>query len=188
MIAIIAAIANENERHAIEQIFERYYPRMKAVAQSILHNEQDAEDAAMNTIGYMCHHPERFLDYTSKNTVSLVFMCLKNEAIDMYRKKQRQMDHTAFMDDDSSIEQIPDVDQSVVDIVISRENCDMLMQAIDQLDDMYKIPILLRYNHQMRNTEIAEFLHIDVNMVNGRLFRAKKKLAKKLAEMGYTHE
>ncbi len=189
MLPMIAAIENDREQEAIEHIFEQYYPRMKAIAINILGNEPDAEDAAMNAVAYMCRHPELFLDYTSKKTISLIYLCARHAAIDIYRKNQLRSKHIVFPDEESMFfEQIPDTDPSIVEIVISRDNQDLVMRAIDQLDEMYRTPILLHYNHQLRNTEIAELLHMDVNKVNGRIFRAKKMLGKILTEMGYTYE
>ncbi len=186
MIAIIAAITNEVERDAVEKIFDQYYPRMKALTKRILHKEQDAEDAAMNAISCICQHSERFVDYNSPKIISLIMICARNEALSIYRKNKCKNEHSVFMDEEENVlEQIPDSDMSVPDIIISQENCALIMRAVEQLDDKYKIPILLRYNHQMRNTEIADFLHIEANTVNGRLFRAKSIMIKKLSEMGY---
>ncbi len=189
MLAIIEAIVNDMEKNAIEHIFEQYYPRMKMLAMKILHNEYDAEDAAMDAMSYMCQHAEHFLDYTSSRTVSLIFLCVRSAAVDLYRRKKCRNEHTVYCDEDEHfIENIPDDGLSVIDIIITRENRELLIRAIGTLNDMYQIPILLRYNHQMRNTEIAELLHIDVNTVNGRIFRAKIQLKKCLKEMGYTYE
>ncbi len=190
MIALIAAISDEREQRAIEYLFEQYFPHAKRMAMGILHNEQDAEDAAMNAIAYMCHHSEDIVDYPYNKAASLFFMRVKCESIDMYRRNKRRNRHEAYFDsDDSPLEQIPDGDPSIEEIVVSRENREILMRAIAQLNDIYRIPILLRYNYQMKNTEIAEFVHADVNTVNGRFFRGKKQLEKILMEMGYnTHE
>ncbi len=189
MTLIIATVANDQEREAITWIFERHYARMKSIAMSILHNELDAEDAAMNAITQICKQPELFLDYKSPKTASLVFLSARHEAIDLYRKNERRRAHVVLLDEETTFfEQIPDDEPSFLDIIVSRENCDILFRIIDQLDDMYRIPILLRYYHQMRNTEIADLLHIEVNMVNCRLFRAKHMVIKHLKEMGYTHE
>ncbi len=189
MLPIIAALPNEQERDAIGAIFEKEYPRMKSLAMSILHNEQDAEDAAMNAVTYMCQHADLFIDYPSRDTISLVFLCVKRASIDLYRKNEYRCKHVVLTDNDSGFfEQIPDNEPSFADMVISQENLALLVRAIDRLEDMYRIPILLRYHHRMRNTEIAEMLHIDANMVNARIFRAKKQLEKILMEMGYTHE
>ena len=36
---------------------------MQSVAYSILNNKQDAEDAAMETMEYICEHADDFVDY-----------------------------------------------------------------------------------------------------------------------------
>ncbi len=186
MIAIILAIQNDDERHAIGCLFQAYFPRMKALAFDILKNEHDAEDAAMNAVAYMCEHPKRFLDYTSDKTVSLVFLCVKHHAIDLYRRNQLHRDTFISMEEENLDAVLSSTELLPGELAVSEENRRMLVRAIRALDAMYQVPIVLKYTHRMRNIEIAEFLHIPPNMVNGRLHRAKKKLAETMQEMGYT--
>lgn len=189
LLLLIQEISNDEECDAITQIFNLYYPRMKNVAYDVLRNPQDAEDAAMNAIKYMCRHPGMFVEYKSPQTISLIMLCTKTSAIDMFRTNRRRSQFIFSLDgvDEETrniIEEIPDPDIPS-EIIISQENREMLSEAIDSLDEIYRTPILLRYNHQMKNTEIAELLNIDVNKVNNRIFRAKKILGQKIKDLGY---
>lgn len=186
ILTIIQTIENETERDAITAIFNEHFPKMLAVAYDILKNKQDAEDAAMNAMKYMCEHPENFTDYMSKKAINLVFLCTKSAAIDIYRKNQRRS--KLLISYESWIEETSPDDYETPDlftnILINQETKQALAEAIEKLDDMYKFPIVLKYNYQMKNHEIADLLHIDVNTVNGRIFRAKKILQQKLKDAG----
>ncbi len=185
MLAIILAIQNETERNAIAEIYRLHYERMKFVALGILHNSQDAEDAAMNALTYMCVNPRPFVNYQSSQTTSLVFLCVKQHAIDLYRQNQLRRRIFSSLEPEEAEAILASDEPSLDEIAISSENRDMLARAIGSLEPMYQIPILLKYVHQMHNTEIASFMHIEPNTVNGRLFRAKKKLAVAMREQGY---
>ncbi len=189
MIAFLAAIKSEIERDAMGELFKHYYPQMKGVAYGILRNPQDAEDAAMNAVAYICNHCELFMDYTSHATSNLIFICTRSAAIDMYRKNKHKRETILYPDDEYLFfDQIPDDCPSIVDIVISQETRHMMERAIGALEDQYRIPIVLHYCYQMRNVDIAEMMHIDANTVNGRIFRAKKMLKQIVQQMGYKHE
>ena len=79
-------------------------------------------------------------------------------------------------------------DDTILNIIINEETKSALAKALDELDEMYKIPIMLKYYHQMKNIEIAKMMHLDVNMVNARIFRAKKILQRKMEELGYKND
>lgn len=61
----------------------------------------------------------------------------------------------------------------------------MVRNAINQLDDMYRDIVLMKYFYHKRNLDIAEILGIESSQVNGRLFRAKKMLREILGEEAY---
>lgn len=186
ILELIQIIENDDERNAINELFNAYFPKMQSVAYGILNNKYDAEDAAMETMKYICEHSENFLDYKNPRTIGLIFICVKSISIDIYRRKQRGNKLFASTDNFySSYVDVEEEEQSLSDIIICEENRELINKALDQLDDMYKIPMLLKYNYQMKNKDISKLLNVDVNTVNGRIFRAKKLLKEKLQVLGY---
>lgn len=183
IIELMQIIQNDDERNAVNEIFQKYFPKMQTVAYNILNNKQDAEDAAMDVMKYICEHAENFVDYKSQNTISFIFICVKNNAINIYRKNRRKSEVFISADyTDIDYEEYIQEDKSLFEISINEENKDALSKAIDELDDMYKTPILLKYNYQMKNKDIAKVLDIDTNTVNGRIFRAKKLLKENIKD------
>ena len=80
---------------------------------------------------------------------------------------------------------IVDEDADVQRIVIDNETTEIVSEAVDKLDDMYRDPIIMKYYYHMRNVDIAQVLNIDSNKVNGRIFRAKQKLKEILGTEAY---
>lgn len=181
ILELMQVIETDDERYAVNEIFQKYFPKMESVAYSILNNKQDAEDAAMEVMKYICEHAEDFVDYKSKKTISLIFVCVRSKAINIYRRNQRKSEMFSSGEDIECIcDENTTEDSSLFDISVTEENKDALAKAINELDDMYKIPILLKYNRHMKNIDIARMLGVDTNTVNGRIFRAKKILKEKL--------
>ena len=186
ILELIQIIENDDERNAVNELFNTYFPKMQSVAYSILNNKQDAEDAAMETMEYICEHADDFVDYKNPKTVGLLFICLKSVAIDMYRKNRKNNELFICTDHfEGNWQSVFEEDQDLSDIMISQETNEIVTQALDQLEDMYKIPILLKYSHQMRNKDIANLLKLDTNTVNGRIFRAKKLIKENMYALGY---
>ena len=184
--AFLQIIETDEERAVVNEIFNTYFPHLQSKAFDILHNKQDAEDAAMSTMEFVCENPDRFMNPQDPHTVGFLFMCQKSIAIDMYRKNKRKNNLFICTDHfEGDIQELFEEDMSLSDIMILQETKAIVSKALDQLEDMYKIPILLKYNHQMRNKDIAALLKIDINTVNGRIFRAKKLIKENLHSLGY---
>ena len=164
IIELMQIIQTDDERVAVNEIFEKYFPKMESMAYSILNNKQDAEDAAMDVMKYICEHAEDFVDYKSNKTISLIFICIRNKAINIYRKNQRTSEIFSISEDiDYFCNEYTLEDRSLFDISVTEENKDALAKAINELDEMYKLPILMKYNQQMKNIDIAKLLNLDIN-------------------------
>jgi RNA polymerase sigma-70 factor (ECF subfamily) len=60
--------------------------------------------------------------------------------------------------------------------IIDRETATALWRAVDQLPDVHRLPVLLRYREGFSYEEIAEALGIQLGTVKSRLYNAHKKL------------
>lgn len=185
--AILMSISNEEQRNAISAIYEKYYNQMVRVANSILNNINDAEDAVMDTFRKMCEKPELFEDYTKKEVIGLIFICTKNTAKDYYRKNKHKDITFSQLEKYSEKEAenlFSDPNEDLDALIVSKETAETIGKAIDDLGETYRDIVLLKYVNQMRNTDIAVLLSLDVTTVNNRLFRAKNILHDKLIKQG----
>lgn len=57
-----------------------------------------------------------------------------------------------------------------------------LKEALDALPDVWRLPLLLKYMEGMTEKEAARTLNITQGVLKGRLYRARKALAKRLQE------
>ncbi len=186
----ILAIENEEERSIMAKIFEDNYALMKERANQILKNEADAEDAAMDALAYMCDHAEKFLEYPSKKTLSLIFLCNKHKAYDIYRKKSLRNQTFSSCDETDEETDLPlidlrDPEPLPIETVIRDETNGMMKEALEQLEWKYQVSLKLRYFQEMKNIEIAEMMGVTPNTVNGYIHTGKALLGKKMKELGY---
>lgn len=76
------------EKIRFEQIYLKYRDTMFHVADSILHNEQDAEDAVHNAFLRIIKKFSRFQNTPAKDLAPQVVVIARNEAISLQRKKK----------------------------------------------------------------------------------------------------
>lgn len=114
---------------------------------------------------------------------------LRNAFINEFRRTQRRPPSVEFeeVQDRSVFESVAGVDPegSFFERVIDAE----VIQSIDQLPDEFRIPLVLSDLEGLSYQEISDIMEIPVGTVKSRLFRARKRLQKRLysyaREMGY---
>ena len=153
------------------ELCRRYYPSLVAVADSILLDHHLAEDAAQEALAAACRQlpklkkPERFGPWT-------VAIC-RNVAKDMLRGLQRQRKPVEVCrGHDCDGEQ--DDDQKAI-----------LADALQKLPQHLREVLYLRFYNEMSYRQMAKVLGATEQVIDGRIRRAKKKLAVCLKKAGF---
>lgn len=76
------------EKVRLEEIYLKYRGAMFRVADSVLHNDQDAEDAVHNAFLRIIKKFSRFQNTAAKDLAPQVIVIARNEAISLQRKKK----------------------------------------------------------------------------------------------------
>lgn len=79
-------IDSEDDREKFEIIYHEYRKRMFSVAYSILHNNEDAEDAVHETFIRIAKNMKAIDDPRSQKTSAYVITAAKNNAINLFNK------------------------------------------------------------------------------------------------------
>jgi RNA polymerase sigma-70 factor (ECF subfamily) len=152
------------------ELCRRYYYSLVAVADSILLDHHLAEDAAQEALAAACRQlpklkkPERFGPW-------IVAIC-RNVAKDMLRDLQRQQKPVeACRGNRCDSEQ--DDDQSV-----------FLAEALQRLPQHLREVLFLRFYNEMSYRQMSKVLGATEQMIDGRIRRAKKKIAIYLKRKG----
>lgn len=151
------------------ELCRQYYPAMVAIAYAVLSDHQLAEDAVQESFARALVNLRR-LRNKSRFAPWLAAIC-RNVAKDMVATKAK---HISAED----LSQVADKNDNDV-------NHDAIRRAIKQLPDDVKELIMLRYCHNLSYEQIAPILRISPAAINGRLTRAKRKIADYLRKNGF---
>jgi RNA polymerase sigma-70 factor (ECF subfamily) len=149
------------------RLCEHYYSPLVAVAYSVLGDHQLAEDAAQEAFARGLMNLGRLND-AGKFAPWLAQIC-RNVAADMARTRRRVADTFS----PEALDERPD--ERAVQAV---------RQAIDRLPASMKEVVILRYYNNCSYEQIAAVLGLTKMTINGRLTRAKRKLAEHLRRCG----
>lgn len=170
MLIYLQMIETDADKSKFEQVYLKYRSIMFYVANQILHNDQDAEDAVHQAFLSIAENISKISEAVCPKTQSYVVIIAENKAIDLYRKNTRRKT-VAYT------EEIPDL------MVESNESGD-LADAILRLPPRYREVLLLRYDNGYTNEETAKLLGLSLAAERKLDQRAKSRLRELLKEEG----
>ena len=137
-----------------------------------------AQDAVQETFLALTHHIDKVGCVESAATRNFLATIVKNKATDLWRKRQGIMEEK-----EASPKQEAEVfGEDVLDQYLVKESYERILQAIQKLDEIYRVVFEFKYLHELSDREIADLLGVTPKVVNVRIFRARKKLQNLLRE------
>lgn len=123
----------------------------------------------------------RFLhQFNQDRFTTWLYKITLNTARDYYRKEHRERDKQQKVSDHTTITALDSAETQVLLFEEDRE----LHMAILQLDEKYRLPLVLYYFQDLSYQQIADVLNISLSVVKTRLHRAKDGLKKAMDNNG----
>ena len=162
MIIYLQTIADPGDKSKFEYVYLTYRAFMFYIANGILHNAQDAEDAVHNAFLSIAKNIEKIGDPASLKTKGYISIITERKAIDLYRERKK------YESDELAEEEVG------ISFPLPEEHG--LGWCISKLPPRYRQVILLKYSHGYSTKEIAEILCISSAAASKLDQRAKKRL------------
>lgn len=169
----LAMIEDAQERDKFQQIYDAYRQTMFHVAFDILKDAYLAEDAVHEAFLRIISVLPKINDVICPQTRAFIVVIIKNVAINMYNQRKKQSSISL----DELEEFLPDdklVDESYFETV----GFELLVESIQQLPEIYKLPLYLIATQDLSIKEIAQTLKLSTEAVKKRLQRARPLLKK----------
>ncbi|MDO4314855.1 MAG: sigma-70 family RNA polymerase sigma factor [Oscillospiraceae bacterium] len=173
MLIYTQMLDTPEDRSKFELIYRMYRGLMFHVANRILNNEHDAEDAVQQAFFAVLKNLDKFSEAGCPKSKSLIVTIVERKAIDLYRVKQRQ----AAVPLEEEYINVPSA--SEVDAIPDRT---VLAKAMAMLPTRYRELLFLKYDNGYSEREIAAMCSMTEANVNKTIQRAKKKLESILEE------
>jgi RNA polymerase sigma factor (sigma-70 family) len=156
-----------------EQLVQLYYPYLVRLVQSIVHDLAEAEDIVKETFIAALLTIDNETD--SINYKSWLSKIAVNKARDLLRRRKvRHRWQMLWRGRAHSHGRLPE------DNAAHNETAQKLWLAVASLNEKHRLPIILRYGHNLAIKEIADLLEIEEGTVHSRLHNAQKQLARML--------
>lgn len=161
--------ACDGDTDSFTELCRRYYPAMVAIAHSIIGDRHLAEDAAQQAFAKAVRKLPQ-LKNKNKFAFWLAVIC-RNITLDLTRREK-----TLYATDDLSTIAAKSHENGTTEAV---------REALNKLSAPAREVIFLRFYDCMTYEQISAVLGISEQAINGRLRRAKKKMANYLRRNGF---
>jgi RNA polymerase sigma-70 factor (ECF subfamily) len=164
---------------ALESLVREYYAYIRRLALTILDDGRaeaaaDAEDAAQET--FITAH-RSLAGFRGRSSLKTWLTSIAVNACRARLRKRRI--HQALQSTLHGLQRSPRL-ASPEEAALQNEAHRRLWRAVDSLDEKHRLPMILRYVHELSVAEIAESLGTNQGTVHSRLHYARKELLDRL--------
>ena len=168
---LLASIAS-GDRVAFDQLYRRYYPRLRDFIGRLMQHKPEAIDEVLNDTMYVVWTKSDTFRHQSRLS-TWIFGIAYRKTMKFFEKESR-----------SRLEQMPDdwvrsLDDAS-DMASSQQLNDSLKKALDKLSPSHRSVVELTFEYGYSYSEIAEIMGCPENTVKTRMFHARDRLRKTL--------
>ena len=171
----------------MDVLIERYKTDLYTLCEKLTRDPSEADDLFQDTWMNVVKNLRKYSpDYGFKTW--LYSVCV-NRYRDLYRRRKRwwrritRMPSWERSQDEPMEFRSPDPDPE--ETMVSEERKGAIREAIDRLEEMFRLPILLHYFQELSMVEIGEILGIAPGTVKSRLSRGREKLKSEMEGSGH---
>jgi len=188
--ALVAAVRS-GDRGALEQLLRRHHDRLHLLCRRLCRDRGDAEDATQNALIAIVRGLDRYDGRAEFSTWA--YRVTSNACMDELRRRSRRPVPAATASEDHVADLFGSAGparahaEDPADLAVRSEERGRLQDALDQLDESFRAPVVLRDVADMDYAEIAEILGLAPGTVRSRISRGRAKLAQ-ILELGNQDE
>jgi len=154
-----------------EKLVEDFYLPLYRFALSLSRNESDAADLVQQTFFLWASKGHQLRDAAKVKT--WLFTSLYREFLGRKRHQDRFVESEL---NEATLE------QQIPASAVSELDGNIVVQALFELDELYRAPLTLFYLQQLSYKEIAETLDVPIGTVMSRISRGKDQLRRSLSD------
>ncbi|PDW01971.1 RNA polymerase sigma factor [Candidatus Viridilinea mediisalina] len=173
-------LAQQGDQHALTQLVLGQQHYVYSIAMSVLKNPEDAADLSQEAFIRLFRALPQY-NGESRFTTWL-YRLVVNLCRDELRRRGRQVPIMPPNPDEEQSDQMASVADEdrwsdPAQALASRELRNQVRQALEQLEEHYRLVLALYYFEDMRYTDISDVLDIPLNTVKSHIRRGKERLA-----------
>ena len=169
-------LSQAGDRDAFAKLVAAYQGPVYNLCYRMLGTGPDAEDATQET--FVRVYSKLHTYQADKKLSSWVLSIASHYCIDRLRRRHGD---ALSLDDEGLATVLPSRQTGPEESALRNEVRDEVQAAVDRLDPAYRVPLVLRYWHDLSYNEIADVMGLTVQAVKSRLHRARLQMIEEAA-------
>jgi len=172
LISLLNLVDEENQEKFTD-VYKTYKNLMFSIAKNYINDDEYAEDCVLDAFIDIGMHFYQVGDVLSSRTRNYVSVIVKTAAMKKFNKESRSIPV-----DEIEIDEIYKDYKftNTEDEFFRNQTTKNVHKAINQLEDMYKFPILLKNIYGYKSKDIAKLTGLSDDVVRKRISYAKQKI------------
>jgi RNA polymerase sigma-70 factor, ECF subfamily len=170
---------------ALDDLMARHAPKLVNYLVRSLQNDEDAADLAQETFVRVFQNHAKF--NPKRRFATWLYAIATNLVKDRYRHRSRHpqvsLDAENEAAGESFRENVPEQKPTPSESLQGAERAEAVRQAVGQLPEELRAPLILSEYEELSHAEIGEILECSTKAVETRLYRARIQLCEKLARL-----
>jgi RNA polymerase sigma-70 factor (ECF subfamily) len=172
------------DRQLFAELYEATYAHLINYAKGIVHNDHDAEEIVHDAYVRFAGHFDKYKRKERKMLYGLLLVITRNLSIDLCKKNKRRGDVLVDFNEYAAGIEADELQGVIEDDIVRRSTLESVRNAVAELKQGDRDVIILKYYHELSNSEIGELLSLKTKNVEVRLRRARKRLRDILEKNG----
>ncbi len=168
--------AQAGDRQAFARLVAAYQGPVYNLCYRMLGSAPEAEDAAQET--FVRVYGKLHTYEQDKKLSSWILSIASHYCIDRLRRRHGD---ALSLDDEEVATVLPARQAGPEESALRNEERDEVQAAVNRLEPAYRVPLILRYWHDLSYNEIAEVMGLTVQAVKSRLHRARLQMIEEAA-------
>lgn len=163
------------------ELINRYQNKVYSTAYSYTRDYEEAKDLTQEIFIKIYNNLTGFRNKSQFSTY--LYRVAVNRCIDWTRKKRPKTISILLCQDDEKADIydfIADYESNPEEILLRRENSDLIREEINKLPEIYSTVMIMYYFQDFSPQEISDILKVPRKTIDTRLFRARNLIKKKL--------
>jgi RNA polymerase sigma-70 factor, ECF subfamily len=163
-------LCRDGDASAIERLVCNYQKELYRLAFSIMNDHDEAEDCTQDAFLAVLHNLDSFRGDSSFKT--WLYSITINICRDRFERRKHRQRLQSILNVVFSTQHAAHPEENA----IQNESDERLWQRIRYLDEKHRMPLILRYFHNLPAAEIAQILGLPLGTVHSRLNTARERL------------
>jgi RNA polymerase sigma-70 factor (ECF subfamily) len=173
----------KNNQKALTELLTSYEKYIYTICYNYTNSREDALDLVQDIFIKILKSIQKFDE--TRPLLPWIKRITVNTCINFKQKKKTSLSlDEVKTDDGKSLKDAIASQFNLEDFILFQDTNSMINDSIHQIEEKYRMPLILRHKHEMTYDEMATYLNLPLNTVKTNLYRGRKLLKEMLTKKG----